>query len=224
MQNLSDAEIRAIARTNPLRQEHWKELVAAFFNRDKFPINTSFETNAVHDGKTIHDSKQTTMTIIDWFSFYVTWSLDGAIHDSKQTTMTIIDWFSFYVTWSVDGVPMVGAAKVPMVGSSASGSPGRDEKDNVYELPIVSVVVNGKCVTEELGLVPGVFPYTVVDGFLLSDLQANEIKQDLPALISASNITQIVEKRILDTHNVHYRRSELDENKYLWKPTTETSE
>lgn len=138
-----------------------------------------------------------------------------------DTVMTIIAWHSFYVAWSLNGVPMVGAAEVPMAEGTAEGmakvpTAGRDA---VFELPIVSVVVNAEPVTDELGLVPGVFPYTVVDGFLTSDLEDNQIKQDLPAMISAKSLLQIVQKRILDTHNVHYRPSERDQKAPLWMPS-----
>ena len=136
-----------------------------------------------------------------------------------DTVMTIIAWHSFYVAWSLNGVPMVGTAEGTAEGTAKVPTAGRDAKDNVFELPIVSVVVNAELVTDELGLVPGVFPYTVVDGFLTSDLQDNEIKQDLPALISATSLAQIVQKRILDTHNVHYRPSERDQKASLWTPS-----
>lgn len=181
-----------------MSEESWKEHVAAFFNPFKFPIGTKFEANSMREGDTV---------------------------------MTIIAWHSFYVAWSLNGVPMVGAAEVPMAGGTAEGTAegtakvptaGRDAEDNVFELPIVSVVVNAELVTDELGLVPGVFPYTVVDGFLTSDLEDNQIKQDLPAMISAKSLLQIVQKRILDTHNVHYRPSERDQKASLWTPSMRT--
>ena len=177
-------------RARPMSEEPWKEYVAAFFNPFKFPIGTKFEANTIREGSQAEGSSVT----------------------------TILAWHSFYVTWSLDGVPMVGTAG-GTAGGTARGTAGGTAGGTECELPIVSVVVNGKHVTNELGLVPGVFPYTVVDGFLTSDFQANEIKQDLPALISDTTLAQIVEERILETHNVHYRPSELDQKAPLWTPS-----
>ena len=147
------------------------------------------------------------------FKFPIGTKFEANFTCEGDTVMTIIAWHSFYVACSFNGVPMVGASK------GIAKHAGRDAEDNVFELPIVSVVVNAELVTDELGLVPGVFPYTVVDGFLTSDLQDNEIKQDLPALISATSLAQIVQKRILDTHNAHYRPSEREEQAPLWTPS-----
>ena len=103
----------------------------------------------------------------------------------------ITGWDRFEVVWTDDGIPSV---RVPQLGAKTT-----DAKTTL--LPIISLMVNEECVTNELVLVHGKFPYIAMDGCLLS-LMSDEMKfPEIPALLSMKHVIGVVEARVLETGN-----------------------